>query len=328
MTERILITGGSGFIGTNLVHLCRTRRSDVVVNLDWRAPQSKEHADAWVKGRLLDRQALVQLFADFRPTQVFHLAARTDLQGASLSDYLDNVEGVRNVVAAVNATESVRRAVFASSRMVCDLGYRPASDTDYRPPNAYGESKVIGEQIVRSDGRPGVWTLVRPTSIWGPWFDVPYRDFFDSVRRGYFVSVRGHSGVAKSFGYVGNTVHQLVALMSASAAEVAGRTFYLADYSPTPVNQMAECVRVALGAPRIRTVPYSALRVAAVIGDLAKRLGWREPPLTTFRLRNLLTDMVFDLSPLEAVVGPLPYSMAEGVTETVRWMRRDTVLCA
>lgn len=322
MTDRILITGGSGFIGTNLVSHCLDRHLGAVMNVDSRPPHMDEHSGLWVDANLQKLDDLMNIFGEFQPTQVFHLAARTDLHGSRLSDYSDNTDGVRNVVEAVNATSSVQGAVFASSRMVCHIKYHPSSDTDYSPPNAYGASKVVGEKIVRAEARQGIWTIVRPTSIWGPWFGVPYRDFFDTIQRGYYFKVRGHENVTKSFGYVGNTVYQLVRLMSA-LPDIAGKTYYLADYSPTLVNSMADCVRDALGAPPIRVVPYSALKAAAGMGDLAKHLGWREPPITSFRLRNLLTDMVFDLSELESVVGPLPYTMSAGVRETANWMRTN-----
>ena len=261
-----------------------------------------------------------RIFSQFCPTQVYHLAARTDLHGVGLSAYTDNTDGVRNVVAAANGTPSVKRAIFASSRMVCSLGYQPVSDSDYHPTNAYGASKAIGEQIVRAEARPELWVITRPTSIWGPWFDVPYRDFFDSVSRGYYFRVRGHDRVAKSFGYVGNTVHELVSLMAADAREVVNRTFYLADYAPTDVNAMAEDVRRAMGSPPIHTLPYPVLKGAALLGDVLQQVGWWEPPITSFRLRNLLTDMVFDTSALERAVGPLPHSLSDGVEQTVRWI--------
>ena len=46
------------------------------------------------------------------------------------------------------------------------------------------------------------------------------------------------------------------------------------------------------------------------------------PPLTSFRLNNLLTDAVFDMSPLELIAGTLPYDMKQGVEITVDWMRK------
>jgi len=227
---------------------------------------------------------------------------------------------VANVIEAVRSMPSLERVIFASSRMVCRIDHPPAAADEYSPPNAYGESKMVGELLVRAArvGRP--WTIVRPTSIWGPWFDVPYKTFFLSVARGRYVIVRDRT-VDKSFGFVGNFVHQIERILSAPAEDVAGRTLYLGDYPPVNVGEMAERIREAVGGPPIRTVPMAALRPAAKAGDLAKRLGWREPPLSTFRLDNLVTPMVFDLSPVAAIAGTLPYSMEEGVRITVEWLR-------
>ena len=63
------------------------------------------------------------------------------------------------------------------------------------------------------------------------------------------------------------------------------------------------------------------LEPAAKAGDLLKRLGWRNPPLTSFRLDNLVTEMVFDLTPIREIAGDLPYSMTEGIDLTVEWLR-------
>lgn len=320
--QRILVTGGSGFIGTNLVASYLAEAHVTITNLDLRPPQDVSHRHAWQRVDVLDRQQLRRAFSEISPDVVFHLAARTDLFGNGISGYAANVEGVHNIVSTVSATPSVRRVIFASSRMVCRIGYEPTSMDDYCPPNAYGLSKVLGERIVRSAATSAEWVLVRPTSIWGPWFAVPYRSFFDSVQRGYFFRVRGRDP-HKSFGFVGNSVHQLRMLAEAPSSQVAGRTLYLGDYPPIRVNAMAESIQRASRGPKIRTVPYAALRGAALAGDLFQHLGWRDVPLTSFRLSNLLTDMTFDLTELQSIVGPLPYSMEDGVLQTVAWMRGE-----
>jgi GlcNAc-P-P-Und epimerase len=317
--RRVLVTGGSGFIGTNLVEHYRTA-ADAVLNLDRRPPQHPEHEGAWQKVDLLDAEALRSALDEFQPTQVLHFGARTDLDGSRLLDYDVNVRGVRNVIAALRATPSVERIVFASSRMVCRIDHKPTGPDDYSPPNPYGESKVVGELLVREASLECPWLIVRPTSIWGPWFDVPYKTFFLSIARGRYMNVRGHV-VNKSFGFVLNSVHQIERLLAAPTEEVAGRTFYLADYPAINVGQMAEHVRCRLGAPPLRTVSRRLLVPVGKTGDALKRLGWRNPPLTTFRLNNLTTEMVFDLAPLQAVAGELPYSLEEGVDITVDWLR-------
>ena len=206
--------------------------------------------------------------------------------------------------------------------MVCRIGYEPKDDNDYCPSTPYGESKVMGEKIVRAAANkiPCPWLIVRPTSIWGPWFDVPYKTFFLTVAKGRYVHP-GSTKILKSFGFIGNTVYELQRLLDASADSVLGKTLYLADFPPIDVAVMANAIQQELDVARIRTVNVGLLRFAALSGDMLKMFGWRNPPLTSFRLNNLLTPMVHDLEPLREIVGELPYSMEYGVKITVNWLK-------
>ena len=58
-----------------------------------------------------------------------------------------------------------------------------------------------------------------------------------------------------------------------------------------------------------------------MLGDLAKLAGWRHPPLSSFRLNNMLTDATYDLDPI--IVGELPYTLEEAVQITVDWLRKN-----
>lgn len=322
---RILVTGGSGFIGTNLIEGLLALGVGQVVNLDASPPRCSEHAPLWRRCDLLDATGLEAVARDTRPTHVLHLAARTDLHGSTSRDYAANTEGTRNVLQALEGLSAPPRLVVASSRMVCRIGYRPRAADDYCPPNAYGASKVQTERILSGSGYGGGWSVVRPTSIWGPWFGVPYRDFFLAVARGRYRHP-GEARIRKSFGYVENTVAQLVGLLRAERSEVDGLVGYLADYEPIEVLDLARRVAAAAGAPPVRSVPMPLLRVAAAGGDVLKRLGWREPPLTRFRLDNLLTEMLHDLEPVRHVVPTLPTSLDVAVRQTVDWMRSDGLL--
>ncbi len=322
-TSRVLVTGGSGFIGTNLVASYRAA-GVTVTNADVQPPRNAADADLWAPvdfTRIDDVRALV---FRFRPTHVFHLAARTDLGGREIADYPVNVEGVAALLSALAETlPPVVRLVVASSRMVCRIGYQPVSDHDYCPSTAYGASKIETERLVRSTVATP-WVLVRPTSIWGPWFDVPYRDFFLSVARGRYVHPAGRS-IQKSFGFVGNTTWQLHRLMTAPDADVLGRTFYVADDPPVDVRDLAYRIRAALGKRPVRNVPLPVLRALARTGDLIEQMGHRAP-LTSFRLANLLTPMVHDLAPLIDATGAAPYGLDVSVPKTLAWMRQQGLL--
>lgn len=318
---KVLVTGGSGFIGTNVCDNL-LRLGVPTLNLDIAAPRNAAHFAIWQRLDICRADDLRQAVNGFQPDTVLHLAARTDLDGKSLQDYAANTRGVESMVDAALACNAVRRVVFASSRLVCKIGHAPTDETDYCPTTAYGESKVAGEQIVRlrAATAPWDWIQVRPTSIWGPWFGVPYKLFFDAVARGRYMHPRG-TNILKSFGFVGNTVQQLMAIAAAEKALIDRKTIYLADYPPIQVSRMAALIRQELGIGAGKEVPMAVLQGLARIGDAARALGWKQPPLTSFRLANLVTPMVYDLTPLEVIAGKPPFDLADGVRQTVAWMR-------
>ncbi len=316
---RILVTGGSGFIGTNLVEHYR-QKAIPVCNLDHLPPRNPNHQADWVQADLLQPTQLRHCIAEFDPSHVVHLGARTDLNGRSLSDYTANTLGVENLTAALNDHGNGQRILYASSRLVCKIGYQPHGDTDYCPTTIYGESKVLGEQWLRQASILAHWAIVRPTSIWGPWFATPYRDFFETVRKGRYLHPHGRR-IRKSFGYVGNTVHQIDRLLFAPAEMIQGQTFYLCDSQPLEVLQFAQLIARELNAPPIRQIPLPLLNLAAQLGDLLATVGFQQVPLTRFRLNNLLTDMLHDASNTVAVAGPDPWTLQKGVETTARWLR-------
>ncbi len=318
---RIIVTGGSGFIGTNLVeHFIN--KGEAVINIDVNPPRNEVHREYWKKVDLLDAAELQKAILEFQPDIILHMGARTDLDGTVAAEYSANTLGVRNLISAIARLKNLQRVIFASSRLVCRIGYLPVSYDDYCPPNPYGESKVAGEQIIHelAAKMPCSWVIVRPTSIWGPWFDIPYKTFFISVAKRRYVHP-GSVRVLKSFGLVGNAIHELQKILDAPDSSISGKTLYLADYPPIDVAVFADCIQREMGVAQIRTANINLLRAVAWAGDCLKSLGWRNPPLTSFRLNNLLTPMVYDLEPLRTIAGELPYSMEDGVRITVAWLR-------
>jgi nucleoside-diphosphate-sugar epimerase len=250
-----------------------------------------------------------------------HLAARTDLEGASLGDYDTNIIGVRNMIDAIRSAGASSRVLFASSRYVHKTEVFPHEDDDYSPFTLYGQSKVETERIVRSSRLEIPWLLFRPTSVWGPWFRIPYRMFFDTVRRGLYVHPKGLR-ICKSYGFVGNIVHQIRQLMAVDAREIDKKTLYVSDDRNMDILEFAQAIQAAFGAPPVRQVPMAVLQGLAHAGDLLKRFGVPNPPLTSFRLGNLLTPMEYDMSKTCKVAGPSPYTLEEGVRITVDWIRQ------
>jgi nucleoside-diphosphate-sugar epimerase len=317
---RVLVTGTSGFIGSHLAELLSRAGSDVL-GLDIREPGYRADGVQYALCDILNRARLSEAVAQFVPDALIHLAARTDLDDhAELADYAANVEGVANVVDAIRATPSIRRAICTSSQLVFTLGEQPLSDTEYKATTTYGRSKIRTEEIWRREQGGGVtWCIVRPTTIWGPRMNPHYLKFFRLLRNGRYFHV-GAGPTRKSYGYVGNTAFQYKKLLEAPAEQVRGKTFYLADYDPLSIEDWAERLRIALKGPPIRTVPKTVASALARVGDLLNTMGWSKFPFNSFRLRNVLTPYVLDLSPTRSVCGELPFSMEQGVTATARWI--------
>jgi len=322
MSQRVLITGASGFIGTNLAAHYLAQGAQVM-NFDKAPPKNEAHKALWRHGDLRDREALAAAFRDFKPDLVLHAGARADIAGKLLSDYTSNTDGTRNLVDVATQTPSVRKVVNFSTMLVCRLGYQPTHDEDYRPNNAYGVSKVEGERIFRTANAPFAWSIVRPTSIWGPWFGSPYRAFFAMVCRGLYVHPRGR-GSQRNYGYIGNVVKQIATI---AESEQANRgTFYVGDYAPIDVRDWGNEIAAQCGRPPIRELPSFLFSMGAAAGDMLQKLGWADPPLSSRRFNNLLTMAIFDMSATQALCPELPYDMKGGVAETLAWMktqRRD-----
>jgi nucleoside-diphosphate-sugar epimerase len=317
---KIIITGASGFIGTNLLESLLQDPANEIINIDIVEPRFTAHRKYWRDVDVRNLDQLSKLVTAFKPNYIFHLAARTDLNSNSIEDYSSNTIGVENLVAVSLKLSDLRRVIFVSSLLVCRLGYQQSHELDFCPNTAYGESKVTGEMIVRSRALELPWVIVRPTSIWGPWFAEPYRDFFEAIEKGIYVH-SSKSGTTRSYGFVLNTVYQLKSLCYSDAKVVVGKTFYLADYEALNLMHWATLIQKKLGAKPIKFMPLTILKAVALTGDGLNFIGISNFPLTSRRLNNLLTDAVYDVNRLKLISGDLPYSLNDGVEITLNWLK-------
>lgn len=320
---KVLITGSSGFIGSHLVREL-TERGYLVLGIDVNPPTSRPEKFTFEECDILDVQKLKSKFLDFDPTHVVHLAARTDLDvKADLRvDYASNIAGVENVVAAIQSTPSVVRCIYTSTQLVCRPGYVPQNNKDWQPHTLYGESKVLGEQIIyENDGGSKSWCIVRPTTVWGPGMNIHYQKFIRLVEKGRYFHV-GNKLLLKSYGYVGNLVHQYAKLIEAPEVNMQEKMFYLADYEPISLRHWVEMLSNELGSGPIVTVPEILARFGAYVGDIVNFVGYNNFPFNSFRLNNVLTEYQVNTFETEKICGSLPYSMEAGVKETIAWYRQ------
>jgi len=320
---KLCITGGSGFIGTTAISWAISKYK--AINFDIRPPKILEHQQHWRYVDIRDAQSFTEALIDFQPTHILHLAAMTGMDIHEMSFFDANTKGVANLINASQKLPNLKRILFASSLLVCPNGYVPSSDTEFNPPNLYGESKVIGEKLVRDSQMTCSWVIVRPTSVWGPWFEHSYRTFFRLVDRGYYFQP-GSKPIVKPLSFVGNTVHMMQTLLLYPNDTVNSSSYYLGDYPENSIQEWADVIRKCIGKKKVLVFPITLLRLIAMSGDLLKKIGWKDPPLTNFRLKNMLTGSHYPIEKTQEVVGKLPYTFEQSVNHTLRWMYEEGLI--
>lgn len=317
---KILITGSSGFIGTclsshfyNLGHC--------VLALDKVCSPNRPYSTVCVD--MLHYDELHSVLIDFLPDVIINLAARTDLNSSSISDYTDNTLTLQNLCRAVKhvySSHTPLRIVHFSSMLVHSYGDQSYSIPT--PGTAYGLSKLISEHILLSSFPLSCnihLSICRPTSIWGPGFKEPYRNFFDSVLSGSFFDITNFS-VLRSFGFIYNLAYQVERLLSSQFS--SGMIFYLADYTDIDLFSFARTIRASAGLPPLLRLPGTPPLVLAgsicQFAELILPFLRGKLPLNKRRVYNLTHSWTHDTSLIQSIAPNLPYDLESAISVTLQ----------
>lgn len=323
--RRVLVTGGCGFIGTNLTaELVALGAVVTVLDLPTAHWDRVPDGVARVQADLLDPASLRGTVEGIEV--VYHLAARTDLDGTTVEDYRVNFDGTKNLLDEVAAAGTVQRFVFYSTMLtvgVADTTRFLDETTPYRPDTLYGESKIAGEKVVLAEcARIGVpYTIIRPTSVYGPWGGAPYDSFFRTVKSRRYV----HAGKAEnlvSWVYVKNLVDLT---LTASTHEGAKNEIYFgSDLHPYTMREITDRVAAYYGV-RILTVPAVLLVVVAYAFGVLKKLGLNVP-IYPARLRNIRANYCFSIEKAVRLGHVQRYGLDQGIKESLDWYEAQGLL--
>lgn len=311
------MTGGSGFIGTNFVTAAE-RRGLKLLNIDINPPLIPAHRKYWQELNILDQEKLIKTFQTFQPDRVLHLAARADVKGKTLEDYRVNIEGTANILEAIKKTLSIKRVIITSTQFVNQYHGKPKDDLDFAPHTIYGESKVITEQLTRKAKLNCVWTIIRPTNIWGPWHRRYPNEFWKILSKGLYIHPRSVK-TFRSYGYVGNIVFQIERILEAPAHKVSGKVYYVGDI-PIDLLDWVNGFSVKLTGRRAIVVPRVLIRLLAILGDFLEATNI-EFPITSSRYRSIITSNDAPIQQTFTDFGNPPFTLDEGIEETVMWLR-------
>jgi nucleoside-diphosphate-sugar epimerase len=318
-TFRILVTGGSGFIGTHFVGLLLNKNEEIL-NVDIQKPKVASHNSLWKQCDIKDFNQLFKIFSEFSPTHVLHLAAKANLSGTTISHFPDNTIGTQNVVNCIKKLTSIKRFIHTSTQYVVYPGIYPKSDVYYQPYTAYGESKAVSEHIVRATKLGNcVWTIVRPTNIWGPWHPAFPRELWRFLSKRYYFHP-GFRPIRKHYGYIGNTVDQIYKLLCIASDDVVNhKVFYVTD-PPIDNAVWMNAFSEALSGKSVRRVPKSLWRIIGLFGSLVKAMGGSSP-VDLDRYFRLTVQESLPYKKTLDITGPPIFSLDDGVRECISWIQ-------
>ena len=316
----MLVTGSSGMLGQAIIPLLHQAGARVL-SVDLRPCRGLLGTDVHLQCSITEREKLFDFAREHQPSHVINLAAECGTGApTNLDDYHTNRNGVVVMCDLVRELESIQRWIHTSSQTVYRVGYMPKADDEFCPESVYGESKVLGEKLVREqDGGGKPWTIVRPTTVWGPGINLDYltSHFIYHIHRGTYFHVGG-GALNKSYSYVGNIAYQYWKILTLPADSVHGKMLYLADYEVLSIRDLANELAQAMKVRKPFTMPLPIAHVLAKFGDLICLSG-KNFPFQSKRLANMRLEYVYDMSETEAVCGPLPYSFQDGVEIFADW---------
>ena len=328
---RVLVTGGSGFVGSALARALAARGLQVRLYQRSALPWAEQSGLEVVRGELTDPPRLAAAVAGCQG--VFHTAAKVGVWG-KLRDFEQvNVRGTEALLAACRAA-GVQRLVFTSTPSVVFDG-RDQDGIDESTPYptrhlaAYSQTKARAEQMVLAANDRSLATVaLRPHLIWGPGDPHLVRRLIERARAGRLWLVAGGRQLVDST-YIDNAVlaHLLADEQLQTGKACAGRAYFISNGEPMPLAELINRILAAAGlSPVRRSMPAS---LAYALGAGLEWLGqWTgradEPPMTRFVARQLATAHWYRLDAARRDLGYTPQvTIAQGLERLAQSLRAD-----
>lgn len=334
---RILITGGTGFIGSRLVKtLCRGGHQVTCLIRGTSSPvkihQLQNLGVRLVHGDLTTDRIKLPHGIDI----VFHLAALVSHRYSSYDPYRRvNVDGTRNLVEKL-AGSGIQKFIFVSSiaaigRVKTETGLVD-ENVQCNPVTPYGRSKLEAEKLLlkyhRTCGTPVI--ILRAPTVYGPGgkdglFET-IRFVAEKIKRGRPIVYIGRGDTLTSLCYIDNLIK---ALYLAMQSDCVGEIFHVDDGKPYTAREIITVVSQILGsAPSALYLPKSLLLGVAIAEEIFHHiLGLKLSGLSREKLETISMSLAFDITKARKLLGYRPDSnFPELAKTTIKWYQQNNLL--
>jgi UDP-glucose 4-epimerase len=294
---RVLVTGGAGFIGSNLVDALASAGHETGV-IDDLSTGKRENLPAGVWMREIDilDPALASLIAEFAPDAVVHLAAQASVPESLRDpqrDWAVNAEGTR-IVARAARQAGAKRVISASSAAVygepAEADLPLAEEAVKAPVNPYGNSKLAAESQLAEEltGTSVDWASFRFANVYGPRQDGLGEGgvvaiFCQRLHDGEVPIIYGDGTQTRDFVFVGDVVDAIVSALGAPVSLAKGpgdgAAYNISTGQEVSVEELLTALRSASGS--LGDASHEPVREGDVMrssldpGKAAEVFGWK-----------------------------------------------------
>ncbi len=311
---KVLVTGGSGFIGTRLIDELLKEGHEVKI-FDKR--ESEKYPHLVTIGDVRDQEALTKACEGM--DVVYNLAAEHADNVTPVSLYEEvNVGGAENLVKAVEKN-GIKKIIFTSSVAIYGLNRGEPDETfDARPFNEYGRTKYEAEKVFikwQESSPENSLVIIRPCVIFGENNRGNVYNLMKQIYTGKFIMV-GSGENKKSMGYVGNIAKLLSSLIDAPK----GLTLYnFADKPDLKGIEIVNIIRDEMGMDKVKfKIPYFIGLLGGYAFDIASKITGKKFPISSIRIKKFAADTTISTKRLQESGFKPPYSLEEGLRRMVR----------
>ena len=312
---KILVTGGSGFIGTRLIDDLLKENHNIKI---FDKVTSKKYPKLVQIGDVRDENTLIDACAGV--DIIYNLAAEHADDVTPKSLYADvNIGGAKNVVAAAKAN-NVRKIVFTSSVAIYGLN-RGAPDESMaaQPFNEYGRTKHEAEIVFQEwaqENEENSLTIVRPVVVFGEHNRGNVYNLIKQIASGKFLMI-GDGKNKKSMCYVGNISAFLVSLVTAKRGV---NIYNFAGKPDLSSKEIVEIIQDELGIKKkVLSAPYWLGLLGGYSFDILAKIIGKKLPISSIRIKKFTAETTVSTHRLFESGFQEPYSLEEGLRKMISY---------
>lgn len=317
--QRIFLTGGSGYVGRNLVRHFVARGIEVtaLARSDKSAERLRSLGATVVRGDVLDASLCAAMAGC---DTLIHAAADTDHGPATERQRRVNVDGTRAVIEAARRA-GIRKVIHLSTESVLATG-RPLVNVDetmplpLNPAGGYSRTKAAAERIaLAANANDFAVVVLRPRFVWGRDDTTALPALTEAVKSGKFAWIGGGTYLTSTT-HIGNLCNAVERALDLGRG---GEVYFVSDGAPVAFRTIVSALIETQGLqiPE-KIVPRAVVRAVAIIGDILAVLsgGRIVPPLTRQAYATSAVEVSLDIGKARRELGYEPViSMEEGLAE-------------